>query len=137
MNRIDEERRELSEEPMSINRRHGRLRSSQTPSRNVEDEADTFRVAAARGNLHEVQRLLTAKKDLVNKADNNGWTALHEAVRGGHVPTIKYLLEHGANINLRVKNGQTALSLAKEHLPENHEAIQYLNSIDAPEAFSL
>ena len=50
----------------------------------------------------------------VNLVDENDlWkgTALQSASRNGHLEIVKLLLESGANVNKKDKNGQTALDL--------------------------
>ena len=39
-------------------------------------------------------------------------TAIHRAAGGGHLETIKWLYEHGANVDGATRRGQTALHLA-------------------------
>lgn len=135
LNRLDDEERILRGEPISINRHHGRLRSNQAAppsSRRISDD-EVFRTAASRGELAEVRRLLEAKGDLLNKQDENGWQAIHEAVRAGHTNVVKYLIDRGADINHKVKSGESLMSLAKEHLPDGHAIEEILISAYAPE----
>lgn len=134
LNRLDDEERIRRGEPVSINRRHGRLRTNQAapPSnRRVTDE-EVFRIAAAQGDLAEVRKLLEAKRDILHKQDENGWQAIHEAVRGGHIDVVKYLVQQGADIGHKVKNGGSTLWLAKENFKSDHEMVRYLLSIGAP-----
>jgi len=54
----------------------------------VDDAATALRLAAKNGDLDTVVLLLgkdTNNTDLINQADENGWQALHEAVRGGYL----------------------------------------------------
>ncbi|MDZ7694726.1 MAG: ankyrin repeat domain-containing protein, partial [Balneolaceae bacterium] len=44
-----------------------------------------------------------------------GQTALMQAAREGHSLVVKYLLEEGANVKLRDRNGETALSIALDN----------------------
>eukprot|EP01031_Cornospumella_fuschlensis_P029054 gene29054-35068_t len=129
-NQHDAEARALRGEPLSIERRHGRLRSNKSPSKNSEEE--TFRLAASHGQLDEVMRLAVKNPDLINAADENDWQAIHEAVRGGHLEIVKYLVGQGADISHRVKNGGGALWLAQQHLSATHPVLKYLSSIGAP-----
>lgn len=41
----------------------------------------------------------------IKKVDENGWTPLHEAVRGGSIEVIEYLLTKGLDINQRTHGG--------------------------------
>lgn len=51
---------------------------------------------------------------LVNIANLQGNTALHEAVRGGHQPLVELLLRGGASPGLRNKRQRTPLDCAYE-----------------------
>ena len=39
--------------------------------------------------------------DAINLPDANGWNAIHEASRGGHLEAVKYLVDNGADIGAR------------------------------------
>ena len=47
--------------------------------------------AAARGDVEQVQRILSHKKKniILHAKDENDWQAIHEAGRGGHIDTVK------------------------------------------------
>jgi ankyrin repeat protein len=59
-------------------------------------------------------RLLIARGALVNAHADNGTTALMMASREGHLSMVLLLLEHGADINVRNLDGQSALALARD-----------------------
>jgi uncharacterized protein len=61
-----------------------------------------------------------------NDADVNktGWTALHYAASGGHVPVIAHLLEHSAYIDAESPNGTTPLMMAAMY--GSPEAVKHL-----------
>lgn len=42
-------------------------------------------------------------------------TALHAAIRAGKVGRVRWLLEHGADVNAKVENGGSALALAEAY----------------------
>ena len=52
-------------------------------------------LAAMDGDFAKVENLLTRMSggsvdvDLLNAADNNGWQAIHEAARGGHLDVLR------------------------------------------------
>jgi ankyrin repeat protein len=75
--------------------------------RNDKDES-VLMLAALKGYLSLVQMLVENDAD-VNKS---GWTPLHYAASGGHVPVIAHLLEHGAYIDAESPNGTTPLMMA-------------------------
>lgn len=65
----------------------------------------------------EATKLLIDNGAYVNAQDNLGNTPLHEVAIGdrrSNVETIIYLIEHGANKNIRNNNGKTAYDIAKE-----------------------
>lgn len=68
-------------------------------------------IAAVTGQLPLVQLLVEKNAD-VDKQDNvHGWTALMQATYHGNKEVVKYLLNQGADVNLRAKNGYTAFDL--------------------------
>lgn len=58
--------------------------------------------------------LLAAGIDIDQKNENNGATALIFAVEENHLEIVKYLIEHGANLNIRDNEGESALDYAQE-----------------------
>ena len=52
----------------------------------------------------------------VNKADRQGNTALHNAVRTGFESVVELLASHGANVNATNESGETPLALAETEL---------------------
>ena len=90
---------------------------------------------AGAGDAPEVKRLLEERGNLVNARDINGWMPLHEAVRSGNVDTVKVLLDHGADINARTKQGDgrgaaggSTLWWALQFFEEGHEMVQLLKT---------
>lgn len=92
------------------------------------------------GDYEKLKELLDKKPRLANKLDGNGWSPLHEAVRGGHLDAIKLLLQRGADINSRVGRygeGGSALYLAKQYHREHEnderesEVETFLKQFDA------
>lgn len=82
-------------------------------SANLDMETD-FRLAAREGDLPTLKALL-GKGVNINAQDDAGWTALREAVFQENISTVKYLVEHHADPNVRdVKDGTTALSWAAQ-----------------------
>ena len=48
----------------------------------------------------------------MNIQDNDGWTALHWASQNGETEIVKCLVDAGAELDLQIWNGSTALNLA-------------------------
>lgn len=87
--------------------------------RNAQDESPLM-LAALRGQLELVKKLVERDAD-VNKT---GWTPLHYAATGGHVPVIEFLLEHSAYIDAESPNGTTPLMMAAMY--GSPEAVKHL-----------
>ena len=93
--------------------------STKTEVRNDKDES-VLMLAALKGYLPLVQKLVDNDAD-VNKT---GWTPLHYAASGGHVPVIAHLLEHSAYIDAESPNGTTPLMMAAMY--GSPEAVKHL-----------
>lgn len=64
---------------------------------------------AADGDIDQVKSLLSQGAD-VNTEDEKGQTALHLAVREGHLALAELLLSKGAEVDVKDKFGWTALN---------------------------
>ena len=70
--------------------------------------------AAWRGRAKTVKYLLEhLPENFINKQDELGQTALHNAVSGDRPTTARMLIELGADVNIKDKYNKTALDLAK------------------------
>lgn len=90
--------------------------------------------AAAMGDVDSIKKLVKTDKRLLRKRDGNGWSPLHEAIRGGHKDIVVLLIEQGSDINERTRRdrkGSSPLHLALEHHSMNHPVTQYLVSLGA------
>jgi hypothetical protein len=77
---------------------------------------------AQKGEIAKLKEVLDANPKMVNKRDSNGWTPLHEAVRDGSLEVIEFLLDRGAEVNVRTgarADGASPLFLAWEYHREN------------------
>jgi len=63
--------------------------------------------------------------------DATGWTALMFACSNGKADLVKYLVSKGTDVNLKAKDGATALSLAKKE--KNDDIIKTLKANGAKE----
>ena len=66
----------------------------------------------ANGHLRLCQTLISGHNFDKNLADNNGWTALHYSVKNGNDELVKFLLDKGADIYLKVNVGLNCLHIA-------------------------
>lgn len=98
---------------------------------------ELLRRVAARGDLDGLVKMLkdgSAKNSvLLHSRDDNGWQAVHEAVRSGCLDCVRYLVESGADVGSKVEGGGAALWIARNTLNEDHETVAYLVEIGAPE----
>ena len=69
------------------------------------DGETALMLASSEGHLEMVKLLVENGADYTN--------ALRLASREGHLEVVKYLLENGADVNIKNKNGNAALDLAK------------------------
>lgn len=74
--------------------------------------------AAQRGNVAEIERLITARADL-NARDPYGRTPLHVATHAGKVDAIRVLAKAGANPGLLEKDRYDAVTIAAVANDEN------------------
>jgi len=97
--------------------------------------------------------------DIINEIDDTGFTLLHRAIVSGSVNCVKYLLEHGADVEKKgwlefeftplflaathtLNNGQQITKLLLDHgaditkqinHPKNSQGPYYVHQIDAPQ----
>lgn len=74
-----------------------------------------FRIAAAKGDIKQLEALYQVKPGLLNLAGQpSGYAAIHQAAAKGQVQTIQWLLKHGADYQLEAANGKNASETALE-----------------------
>jgi Ankyrin repeats (3 copies) len=87
---------------------------------------------AQEGDIEGLTREISRDKSVVNARDANGWTPLHESVRGGHIDAIKLLVEHGADVNSKTNmDGATPLWWAKQEWGEDSAVYELLTGLGA------
>jgi hypothetical protein len=74
--------------------------------------AATIHMAATKGDLQALQAEIDAGVDINLQNKKYGQTALALAVYNEHFDVVEYLLNKGAETNVRMKNGQSALFIA-------------------------
>lgn len=84
------------------------------PTPRATDPVTTELEGAVRaGNLEKVQELVSKGAEL-NGQDEYGWLLLDWAACKGYAEVVEYLIEHGANVNARSKNGSPLRMAAGE-----------------------
>jgi ankyrin repeat protein len=68
--------------------------------------------AAKRNQVNELRELLSSDKNWLEKRDKYQRTALHSAARYGAVSAARFLLDQGADLDVRDENGNAPLHLA-------------------------
>ena len=76
-----------------------------------------------------IAKALVAAGAEINVAQQGGWTPLHAAAFHGHAPMVEFLLAHGADVQMKADNGQTALAMAESK--KHNEAAALLRKRDA------
>lgn len=77
------------------------------------------------GDFEKVKKLIIQDKELVNCQDKNGYSALHYAARNNFIDICRYLLENGANVDLKTKSCQST-ALHRACFVGNYEIVQLL-----------
>jgi uncharacterized protein len=78
-----------------------------------EMKATALHAAAYAGRTEAARVLIAYKIDVDKQGPYNGYTALHDATWQNNIETAQVIIEAGANLEIKSKDGQTALDLAK------------------------
>lgn len=70
----------------------------------------------AAGSQLEILQFIVEQKGDLNMVTEEGQSALHRAVEGGHIGNVRLLLESNVDANIKDKNGETPLELARSFL---------------------
>jgi uncharacterized protein len=76
-------------------------------------KATALHAAAYAGRTEAARVLIAYKIDIDKQGPYNGYTALHDAIWQNNVETAQVIIEAGARLDIKSKDGQTALELAK------------------------
>jgi uncharacterized protein len=76
-------------------------------------KATALHAAAYAGRTEAAKVLIAYKIDIDKQGPYNGYTALHDAIWQNNIETAQVIIEAGANLEIKSKDGQTALDLAK------------------------
>jgi hypothetical protein len=82
--------------------------------------------AAEDGDLAQLKKCLARVRGGVNAADDEGFTALHQAAQEGHADIVQYLLDNGADIDLTDNDGATARDLAENN--DHQDVVELLEN---------
>ncbi|XP_030775611.1 ankyrin repeat and SAM domain-containing protein 6 isoform X2 [Rhinopithecus roxellana] len=93
------------------------------------DGATPLMLAAVTGQLALVQLLVERHADVDKQDSVHGWTALMQATYHGNKDIVKYLLNQGADVTLRAKNGYTAFDLVMLLNDPDTELVRLLASV--------
>ncbi|XP_028349569.2 ankyrin repeat and SAM domain-containing protein 6 isoform X1 [Physeter macrocephalus] len=93
------------------------------------DGATPLMLAAVMGQLPLVQLLVERHADVDKQDSVHGWTALMQATYHGNKEIVKYLLNQGADVTLRAKNGYTAFDLVMLLSDPDTELVRLLASV--------
>lgn len=93
------------------------------------DGATPLMLAAVTGQLPLVQLLVERHADVDKQDSVHGWTALMQATYHGNKEIVKYLLNQGADVTLRAKNGYTAFDLVMLLSDPDTELVRLLASV--------
>ncbi|XP_033854195.3 ankyrin repeat and SAM domain-containing protein 6-like [Acipenser ruthenus] len=93
------------------------------------DGASPLMIAAVNGQLDIVQLLVEGNADIDKQDSVHGWTALMQATYHGNKDVVKYLLNQGADVHLRAKNGYTAFDLVMLLNDPDTELVRLLASV--------
>jgi ankyrin repeat protein len=85
--------------------------------------------------MEELYRIAGEDRRSLIAKDRNGWQPIHEASRGGHLDTVEFLLENGADVNARTHKGMgvSPLKIAREALGDDHIVVKFLEELGAKE----
>ena len=78
------------------------------------DDMEHLFIESCRANITEICKALTNPK-YINKRDQHKSTALHYAILNNNIKLTQHLLDNGADVNIKDKDGNTALHLSLHH----------------------
>ena len=85
-------------------------------------------LAAKFNKLKFIKHVVEERKADVNISSKNGVTPIQDAASEGYVDIVKYLYNHGADVNCKDREGNTLKKVAKRK-----EVKEFLDSLDAPQ----
>lgn len=99
---------------------------AQKKGKTTDEIALKFTDAAEEGNLEKVKLMLAKGTDIdIEPGGHKGWTALMAASTYGETGIVKYLISKGANVKVKLKDGETTLIQSAQN-DENIEIVESL-----------
>ncbi|XP_075406493.1 ankyrin repeat domain-containing protein 26 isoform X3 [Tenrec ecaudatus] len=95
-----------------------------------EQDLGEIHKAAWAGDVGEVQRLLTLRRNDLDRRDRQNRTPLHLACANGHVGVVKVLVKRKCHLNLCDRDNRTALMKAVQCQEEECAAVLLENGAD-------
>lgn len=103
---------------------HGGVTAKYKDEQQVQSGETLLHVACKLGRLQIAQLLLAKSADLIGVKDAHDRTVLHHAILNGNLALVKLLVEKGANVAIKDKQGASALHYA---IQWNHvDIVRYL-----------
>ena len=81
----------------------------------TKEGVNCLHIAAAHGHLNLCKTLIEEHTFDVHICDEYGWTALHYSVKNGNYEMIKFFIDMGSDIYLKVNDGSNCLHIAALH----------------------
>ena len=86
--------------------------------------------ASKQGNIEKLKTILSENPGLLDAEDSKGFTPVHSAVVGGKEDVVKFLIDKGADLNIRNKNGLTPVFTAIDRGRNNIAKVLIENGAD-------
>lgn len=87
-----------------------------------DDIAQNFTNAAMKGDVEILKSMLARSVNInIEPSSNKGWTALMAAATFGQTGTVKFLIANGADVKVKLKDGETVLYQSAQN--ENNKEI--------------
>lgn len=80
----------------------------------LSENKDTLLITAAKSSEKTTRLILSKNKNVINQTNALGNTALIESIMAGYTNTAKSLIQNGADVSIKNKQGKTALDISKE-----------------------
>ncbi|MFZ2492063.1 MAG: ankyrin repeat domain-containing protein [Thermoanaerobaculia bacterium] len=76
-------------------------------------KATALHAASYAGRTEAAKLLIAHHIEIDRQGPNNGYTALHDAIWQNNIETAKVLVDAGARLDIKSKDGETALEMAR------------------------